>query len=65
MPGLLHQAHQDEIERKRREITGESKLKCIGCGKHKDILTNQGLCYECLYIDSHYLRIEPLKDEEE
>lgn len=53
--GPLHQSHQDYIEKKRmkeqEEKTPKWKLrKCKGCGKRR-LLTNQGLCYECLYED--------------
>jgi len=57
MPGLLHQAHQNDICKRRREMTGTGKprpsKKCKNCGKVR-VLTNQGLCHECLYIDSHF-----------
>ena len=42
--------------RERREMAKKpepKRGKCKNCGENK-VLTNQGLCYDCLYIDSHY-----------
>ncbi len=67
MPGLLHESQQDAIDEARRlgisvselvkmrqkeEEIEKLKNPCKKCGELR-ILTNEGLCYDCLYLETH------------